>query len=129
MGFEETRRKGTMTKKIALLFVLFAALALGQTHSAALSWTTGAGNPAPPATTSNVYRLTGTCPSNPVWGTPLNTSPITGTTYTDLAVTATTEYCYTVTNVVAGVESAKMSPPVAATIPPSTPTNLSVAVQ
>jgi len=114
--------------RLSILLVLFAVAAIAQTHSVALSWTTGAGNPAPPATTANVYRIAGTCPANPTWGTPLNTATIAGTAYTDLAVTATSTYCYAVTNIVNGVESVK-SAAIQAVIPPSIPTGLSAVPQ
>lgn len=68
-------------------------------HAALLTWTA-----APPTSdgpvTYNVYRTTGACPAvlptNAIGMTALNTSPITGTTYTDVdpALTSNTTYCW-----------------------------------
>jgi hypothetical protein len=69
-------------------------------HQADLSWT----NPTDPAGTtitgSNVYRCPGTCiPSTGSFGA-LNSTPISGTTYADFAVSASTTYSWCVTNLV-----------------------------
>ena len=80
-------------------------------HAANLSWTPSA----TPNVTYNVYRATA---STGPFTTPLNSSPITGTTYKDSLVQAGQTYYYVVTAVATdGTESADSGPPVQATIP------------
>jgi fibronectin type 3 domain-containing protein len=65
--------------------------------------------------TYNVYRATA---ATGPFTTPLNSSPITGTTYTDTTVQAAQTYYYVATAVAeSGEESVDSSPPVQATIP------------
>jgi fibronectin type 3 domain-containing protein len=75
-----------------------------------LSWTAST----TPNVTYNVYRATA---ATGPFTTPLNSSPITGTTYTDTTVQAGQTYYYVATAVANGIESADSSPPVPATIP------------
>jgi len=79
-------------------------------HAAILSWTAST----TPDATYNVYRATS---SSGPFTTPVNTSPITGTTFTDTTVQAGQTYYYVATAVSGGVESADSGPPVQATIP------------
>jgi hypothetical protein len=79
-------------------------------HAANLSWTAST----TPNVTYNVYRATA---ATGPFTTPLNSSPITGTTYTDTTVQAGQTYYYVATAVANGIESADSSPPVPATIP------------
>lgn len=80
-------------------------------HAAILSWTAST----TPNVTYNVYRATAL--AGP-FTTPLNSSPITGTTFTDTAVQAGQTYYYVATAVAAnGTESAASGSPVQATIP------------
>lgn len=79
-------------------------------HAAILSWTAST----TPNATYNVYRATSA--AGP-FTTPVNSSPITGTTYTDTSVVAGQSYYYVATAVAGGTESADSSPPVLATIP------------
>ena len=80
-------------------------------HAANLSWTAST----TANVTYNVYRAT---TSTGPFTTPLNSSPITGTTYVDTTVQAGQAYYYVVTAVAAdGTESADSSPPVQGTIP------------
>lgn len=94
-----------------------ATMAEGQSssapvHSTTLNWT------APPAQTGftvtgyNVYRAAGACSTSTAWGSALNASPLAATTltYEDTAVTAGTEYCYTVTSVATANGSTVESP-------------------
>jgi hypothetical protein len=80
-------------------------------HAANLSWTASS----TPNVTYNVYRAAA---SAGPFTTPLNSSPITGTTYVDTTVQAGQTYYYVVTAVAAnGTQSADSSPPVQGTIP------------
>jgi hypothetical protein len=79
-------------------------------HAAILTWTAST----TPNATYNVYRATS---SSGPFTTPVNTSPITGTTFTDTTVQAGQTYFYVATAVSGGVESADSGPPVQATIP------------
>lgn len=78
-------------------------------HAANLSWTAST----TPNVTYNVYRATA---STGPFTTPLNSSPITGTTYVDTTVQAGQTYYYVTTAVANGTESANSSP-VQGTIP------------
>jgi len=79
-------------------------------HAANLSWTAST----TPNVTYNVYRATS---SSGPFTTPLNTSPISGTTYIDTSVQAGQTYYYVATAVASdGTQSADSSP-VQATIP------------
>jgi hypothetical protein len=105
------------------------ALAQTQTHSATLTWTDTLN---PSGTTYNVWRLTGTCPTTAPTSTPptgftqINTSAITLKTYQDTAVTGGSTYCYVITAVNSGGQSAPSSD-IPATIPTLyPPTNLTV---
>ncbi len=91
-------------------------------HQAVLNWIASTDNPA----SYNVYR--GTNPPGNEGATPINTTPIIGTTYTDLAVTGGEKVDYVVTAVSsAGVESVH-SNEVSATVPLFPPTGLSLSV-
>ena len=91
-------------------------------HQAILTWAASVD----PVAGYNVYR--GTNPPGNEGSTPINTSLVTGTTYTDLAVTAGEKLDYVVTAVSAqGVESVH-SNEVSATIPIFPPTGLAVSV-
>ena len=78
-------------------------------HAASLNWTASS----TPGVTYNVYRATA---STGPYTTPLNVSPITGTTYTDTSVQAGQTYYYVTTAVANGTQSA-FSNAVPATIP------------
>jgi hypothetical protein len=90
-----------------LLPLLFAAIA--SAHSITIAWTDGIN---PTGTTYNVYRLVGSCPAiPPTTAPPLNgfvslATALTGMSETDATVVAATTYCYLVTAVVSGSESA-----------------------
>jgi hypothetical protein len=95
-----------------LIFLVFVAAcaAMGQTcqgHCAILAWQDLVN---PSGTTYNAWRLTGSCPSmepaDTTGFTQVNSMPIAVTTYTDTAVTAGATYCYVVTAVNGGMESA-----------------------
>jgi cellulose 1,4-beta-cellobiosidase len=79
-------------------------------HAAKLSWTAST----TPSVTYNVYRATA---STGPFTTPLNSSPITGTTYTDTAVTAGQTYYYVVTAVASSGTQSADSNTAQATIP------------
>ena len=91
-------------------------------HSAVLNWVASTDTVAG----YNVYR--GTNPPGNEGATPINTSLVTGTTFTDTTVTAGEKVDYVVTAVSsAGVESVH-SNEVSATIPIAAPTGLSIVV-
>ena len=85
-----------------ILVLLFTVTAWAQTaRSVALSWT-DTKNPA--GTTYNAYRATAACTPVPTF-TKINTAPISTKSYTDSNVSLGT-YCYYVTAVGGGLESA-----------------------
>ena len=103
---------------LSALFCFFSPLA-GQNgpagcpisqHCALLQWMDTLN---PSGTTYNAYRMSGVCPpSQPVSTsgfTELNGSPVVSMTYTDMTVTGGGIYCYVVTAVYMGVESAPSS--------------------
>jgi fibronectin type 3 domain-containing protein len=91
-------------------------------HSAILSWTASVDAVAG----YNVYR--GTNPPGNEGATPINTSLITATTFTDTGVTAGEKVDYVVTAVSSsGVESVH-SNEVSAVIPIAPPTSLAITV-
>ena len=89
-------------------------------HQVLLTWTASTDMPSPIPTGDgyNIYR--GIEPTQP-GATPLNSTPIQATTYTDLAVTAGTDYDYFVTSVINGAQSTD-SNTVSATVPLFPPT-------
>jgi hypothetical protein len=81
------------------------------THAAILSWTAST----TPNVTYNVYRASA---STGPFTTPVNSSPISGTTFTDASVQAGQTYYYVATAVdMNGNQSADSSPSVQVTIP------------
>jgi hypothetical protein len=94
-------------KKLILL-ALTAVCCVAATHSITIAWTDIV-NPA--GTTYNVYRLVGTCPTTapvttPPAGFTLLLAAVATTQNTDSSVLPGTTYCYLVTAVVSGSESA-----------------------
>ena len=80
-------------------------------HAATLSWTAST----TPNVTYNVYRATA---SSGPFTTPLNSSPVSVTTFKDTSVSAGQTYYYVVAAVASnGTQSAPSSPPIQATIP------------
>ena len=79
-------------------------------HAANLSWTASTTS----GVTYNVYRATA---STGPFTTPLNTSPITGTTYKDTTVTTGQTYYYVVTAVASGGTQSADSSVAQGTIP------------
>lgn len=110
--------------KILLTLALLALPIFGQAaqHSVTLTWT-DTSNPA--GTTYSVYRATGVCSGAPTFSKLL--TGVTAKTYTDATVTPG-NYCYQVTAVFAGIESAP-SPTALAPVPSWPPTQLAVTVQ
>ena len=107
-----------MRKFIAILgFLFLSATAQGQMkatatpHGTSLSWTATTTVCTSPCTsiTYNVYR--GTTSGGEDLTTPINSSPITGTTYTDSSVTLGTTYYYVVEAVEAWTGSPLVSAP------------------
>ena len=91
-------------------------------HSVTLTWTASTD----PVASYNVYR--GTNPPGNEGATPINTAPVTGTTYVDTNVTAGEKLDYVVTAVSAsGIESVH-SNEVTVTVPLQPPTNLAAVV-
>ena len=104
-------------KPIALL--LAPALALGAVparaqNSVRVSWTASSDAGGNPSLVYNVYRA-GSCPGQ---FTKLNSAPLSDTSYLDTNVGVGAVYCYQVTAVINGVESAPSNQTIAA-VPPS----------
>ena len=70
-------------------------------HQAVLSW--AAPDDATATASYNIYRAAGLCPQTAF--TKLNTTPITGTTFTDSSVQVGKSYCWYGTHVESGLES------------------------
>src|SRR2546430_12940192 len=92
----------------AVLFTLLAAPVFAQAvaHQAALTWT--APSDAIAGTTYNVSRVNAACPTSGLGGLTwkqVNNLPITTTSYTDTTI-GIGQWCYYVTQVTNGVESA-----------------------
>jgi hypothetical protein len=88
---------------IALMF--FASSTFGQNHQIVTTWTA---SPTTGVLGYNMYKLTGVCPTNPTlaaFGPKLASTTATVLTYTDIAVTSGTTYCYVVTAFTNGGES------------------------
>ena len=114
--------KVLVTAVLLTLMLAVGALAQAVTHNAKLIWVDTQN---PTGTTYSIYRATGLCS-----GTPVFSKLATGVavlTYTDTTVTPG-NYCYQVTAVAGGVESAP-SNSVLAPVPSFPPQTLSVVVQ
>jgi hypothetical protein len=105
-----------------LLASLFLALPL-MAHSVTMTWADSL-NPA--GTTYNVYRAAGACPAAPPTVTPPTTegfallvAGLTTKTETDSTVAGGAIYCYLVTAVVSGAESAPSNIAQAGSFPPT----------
>lgn len=105
---------------IGLAYVcLIASPAAAQAHTAKISWTNSTDT-----NNTNVYRLTGACPTGTAGFTKVTATPVTNATYTDSAVVPG-NYCYYVTASLNGVESIP-SGTVQATVPVAPPTGLTI---
>lgn len=95
-------------------------------HQVTLTWT--AASDAIASSTYTVYRISGTCPGTVTLSSFTAITPgVTGTTSVDSTVTPGL-YCYVVTQVQGGAESAP-SNTAQATIKPFAPTNLTAVAQ
>ena len=102
---------------MALAFVILTAASAGaQSRSVALRWTASASAAANPSLTYNVYRSPG-CSGT---FTRLNSSAVTATSFTDAGVAPGT-YCYQVTAVLNGSESAPTNQAAAVVPAPAPP--------
>ncbi len=99
---------------LALAFAFGASSARSQ-YTVRLTWTASSDAAANPSLTYNVYRAA-TCPGHFVQ---INGAPVTGTLYVDTSAGSGAAYCYQVTAVLSGVESAPSNQAVAAVPPPS----------
>lgn len=108
--------------------VTIAAGQTQSTHSVKLTWADGVNAS---GTTYNAYKASGTCPASgtPPGATKVNTTAITGLTFTESGIAVSGTFCYYVTAVGPGGESAG-SNTAAAVIPapPAPPTNLTIQV-
>jgi hypothetical protein len=93
-----------------LLWATLSAMAQqSQSHRVTLFWRDTAN---PTGTTYNIYRSTGSCPTDPPTldnlgpFAQINTAPITGKSYADTGVVGGTTYCYFSTAVVGAQQSA-----------------------
>jgi hypothetical protein len=107
---------------LAVLLISSVAAAQAVTHSAKLTWVDSLN---PSGTTYSIYRAPGLCSGSPVFAK--IATGVAVLTYTDTSVTPG-NYCYQVTAVAGGVESAPSSS-VLAPIPSFAPTGLQVVVQ
>ena len=87
--------------------VLALAIAAGaqSSHSVSLSWGASPDAGANPSLTYNVYRAASGCTGTPTFSK-LNTASVSGTSFSDLSVSVGNTYCYEVTAVLNGLESA-----------------------
>ena len=90
-------------------------------HSVVLNWTASIDVP---ADSYNVYRGTAAGQEST---TPLNSAPITGTSYTDTTVQAGTTYFYIAKSISASGALSVASNEISATVPLAPPTSLIVA--
>src|ERR1700684_3833135 len=105
-------------KRIAVVLVLALAFGASPAHSqyaVRLTWTASSDAAANPSLTYNVYRAAA-CPDH---FAKINTAPVTSTLFIDTNVGAGAAYCYQITAVLSGVESAPSNQVVAAVPPPS----------
>lgn len=110
---------------VAALSLAFVLSAHAQTqHKVLVTWTDTVN---PSGTTYNVYRASAACATNPTL-TKL-ASGLTVMTYTDSAVTNGSTYCYAVTAVGPGGESADSNEASAAIIAPPSAVTITVTVQ
>lgn len=109
---------------ILLCFIAFGVSAQ-TTHTVKLTWNDTVN---PTGTTYNVYRAAAACSTNPTL-TKLTATPLSAMTYTDSAVTNGTTYCYAVTAVGPGGESAFSNEAPAAIIAPPSAVTITVTVQ
>lgn len=107
-----------------ILFFILASLSYAQTdtHAATLTWQDSRN---PTGTTYNVYRADGLCSGTPSWSK--IASAVTAKTYEDTTVQPG-NYCYTVTAVLNGMESAQSNWALAP-VPSFPPQQLGVTVK
>ena len=86
---------------VAILISAFAAIPASAQHTVNLTWTASSDATGNPSLAYNIYRAS-TCGST---FTKLNASPLAATAYLDAAVQPGS-YCYQVTSVLSGAESA-----------------------
>jgi fibronectin type 3 domain-containing protein len=101
-------------KRIAAVVALTSALltspADAQQYAVKLSWTASSDASANPSLTYNVYRAS-SCAGHFAL---INSAPVTATSYVDPSSAAGAAYCYQVTAVLAGLESAPSNQAIAA---------------
>lgn len=110
-------------RKILATVLLLGAVAFGQSgHSVQVSWGASPDAAANPTLTYNLYRAVSVCTGSPTF-TKINTTPITGLTFTDTNVSVGNTYCYNVTAALNGLESipSPSTPAVILPAPPGTP--------
>jgi ABC-type spermidine/putrescine transport system permease subunit II len=113
-----------MSLRLAIL-LLFATPLLAQTaHSVKLTWNDTVN---PSGTTYNVYRASAACSTNPTL-TKITASPISAMTYTDASVVNGTTYCFAVTAVGPGGESAFSNEAPAVILAPPNAVTITVTV-
>ena len=106
---------------LVLLLLGFAYPAVGQTHTASLTWGASPDAATNPGLGYNVYRLTGACPVSGTAGfTKINTTLITTLAYSDTTVTIGT-FCYYATAALGTVESLPSNTYIAVTLPAPPP--------
>ena len=92
----------------------------GGGHSVTLTWNASPDAATNPSLAYNIYRVAASCSSTATF-TKINSSPISGLTYTDTNVVTGGTYCYTSTAILNGLESvfSNQAPAVILPAPPS----------
>lgn len=106
-------------RRLIASVALFLFAVTASAHTVSLSYVNSPDTP-----NTNVYRLTGSCPAGTTGFIKLTSSPVVTSNYIDSTVVAG-NYCYFVTAVLNGVESAP-SNTAQATVPVAPPSGLSI---
>lgn len=112
----------TLLRILGVTVLLALMVASCQAHTATITWTNSPDTP-----NTNVYRLSGACPATLTGFTLLTPTPVATGTYTDATITPGA-YCYYVTAVVGGAESAP-SPTASATVLPASPSAIVITIK
>lgn len=107
---------------VASMLLLVTGVHAQSAHSVQLTYGASSDAGSNPSLTYNVYRATSACTSTPTFAK-INASPVTGLSFSDPNVSVGNTYCYQVTAVLNGLESAP-SNSASAVILPSSPQTL-----
>lgn len=122
----------TRTLRSVLLTVavlLLAVSATCQAHSVTLNWTASADAAGNPTLTYNVYRAAAACPTDGTQPAGMaKVANVSAVTYQDTAVSVGQSYCYAITALLNGSESA-YSNTAGGTIPVAPPGTITIVVK